>query len=271
MSPSVFQMDHIVLLLPYKYLTDPPKWLTSNFTLSPGGRHADNKTENRLILFRDGTYLELIAFIDDDPARREGHWWDKPFGIIDFALTTDEDGPGVDFKAMAERLERSGSGVGYAEPQEGGRKRDDGVELKWRVTFPTGVRRAEVPFWCEDVTPRERRVPVTKQNSEHPCGVEGVAGLRVATGWERVERCSDAMAAVLDMPKNGGNRYVVGLPEKDPARKKLPRVEWRADEMQGGNQIGLRLTLLLQTADGKGRESIREKIGEDGLVLIEFE
>lgn len=40
-----------------------------------GGKHADGKTENKLILFRDGTYLELIAFVNDDPEKRKGHWW----------------------------------------------------------------------------------------------------------------------------------------------------------------------------------------------------
>lgn len=37
-------------------------------------RHGDNKTENKLIIFADGSYIELIAFIDDDPGLREGHW-----------------------------------------------------------------------------------------------------------------------------------------------------------------------------------------------------
>lgn len=72
---SAPQIDHIVLLLPYALVTSPPEWLTSAFTISPGGRHADNRTENRLILFADGSYLELIAFINDDPEKREGHWW----------------------------------------------------------------------------------------------------------------------------------------------------------------------------------------------------
>jgi hypothetical protein len=67
--------SHIIILVPYELLTSPPSWLTSAFTVSPGGRHADNRTENRLILLADGSYIELIAFINDDPALREGHWW----------------------------------------------------------------------------------------------------------------------------------------------------------------------------------------------------
>ena len=68
-------LDHVVLLLPYKTLNDLPSWVTSNFKVSEGGQHADEKTVNRLVLFRDGTYLELIAFVNDDPQKRKGHWW----------------------------------------------------------------------------------------------------------------------------------------------------------------------------------------------------
>lgn len=46
---------------------------------------------SKLIVFQDGSYLELIAFIDDDPKHRVGHWWgDKGWGIIDFAFTLKE-------------------------------------------------------------------------------------------------------------------------------------------------------------------------------------
>lgn len=88
-------LDHVVLLLPYAQLQDLPAWVTNNFTVSEGGKsailattphifwahkrflgkHADGKTENKLILFRDGSYLELIAFVNDDPEKRKGHWW----------------------------------------------------------------------------------------------------------------------------------------------------------------------------------------------------
>lgn len=69
------QLDHVVMLLPYELITKPPAWITDNFVVSPGGTHADGKTENRLVLFQDGTYLELIAFVNDDPDKRKGHWW----------------------------------------------------------------------------------------------------------------------------------------------------------------------------------------------------
>lgn len=137
-------LDHVVLLLPYKDVLNPPDWITNHFTLSPGGRHADGKTENRLILFADGTYLELIAFIDDDPARREGHWWDKPFGMVDWALTT-PDAAFPELAAIKDRLSQTSTGISYTSPKEGGRVTPDGQELQWRVTFPIGTGRGSVP------------------------------------------------------------------------------------------------------------------------------
>lgn len=74
MASPQLSLDHIIVLVPYATLRSPPAWITENFTLAPGGRHADGKTENRLICFQDGSYLELIAFVGDDPKLREGHW-----------------------------------------------------------------------------------------------------------------------------------------------------------------------------------------------------
>lgn len=149
MPSTVGNLDHVVLLLPYDEIVNPKPWLTDVFTISPGGRHGDNRTENRLVLFRDGTYLELIAFIDDDPEKRRGHWWDKPFGVVDYALTTDS----LDYHGLEQRLKKSGTGITFAEPKEGGRLTPDGKQLRWKVTFPPPAERGDVPFFCEDVTP----------------------------------------------------------------------------------------------------------------------
>jgi hypothetical protein len=42
---ATIQLDHIVILLPYTDIVNPPSWITDCFTISPGGRHGDNKTE----------------------------------------------------------------------------------------------------------------------------------------------------------------------------------------------------------------------------------
>lgn len=181
-------LDHIIILLHYKDLVNPPEWLTKNFTITSGGRHADGKTENRLICFLDGSYIELIAFIDDDPKHREGHWWgDKKPGIIDFAFTTDEDAK-THYEAMKERLEKLGKGeesVSYAPPVAGGRRRDDGEEVKWQVTFPENVKRGELPFFCHDITPRQLRVPITAESVKHPNMASGIKDMSIMVPQER--------------------------------------------------------------------------------------
>ena len=167
-------LDHVVLLLPYRSVVEPPAWLTGNFIVSAGRSQSDGKTMNRLIFFKDGTYLELIAFINDDPVKAAGHGWDKEFGVVDIAVSTRGT---FDHKTLQERLQQSGTKVSYADPMDGGRTPNEEPDPKWKVTFPQGIERGAVPFWCHDVTPREHRVPGNEGYTQHPCGAMGVAGI----------------------------------------------------------------------------------------------
>ena len=109
-----------------------PSW-TGSPTISPCPQAAGtvtNKTENKLIVFQDGSYLELIAFIDDLPEHRKGHWWDKPFGIVDYAFTTQDD-PDKQYAEMTKRLEGNALSVGFVEPRSGSRLREDGERISW--------------------------------------------------------------------------------------------------------------------------------------------
>jgi hypothetical protein len=64
------------------------------FLVTSGGEHADGLTRNALVPFVDGTYLELVAFID--PAdEQENVWGWRPFletggGLIDYCATSDD-------------------------------------------------------------------------------------------------------------------------------------------------------------------------------------
>jgi hypothetical protein len=83
-------LDHIVILVPHSFLTSPPAWFTNVFVPYPGGRHADGLTENTLVLFPDGSYIEFIAFVPGvDPGKREKHKWGRKaeFSVVDWALT----------------------------------------------------------------------------------------------------------------------------------------------------------------------------------------
>lgn len=259
MPNSEAQLDHVVLLLPYQDIINPPDFITKNFLVSPGGRHKDGKTENRIIYFRDGTYLELIAFINDDPSKRAGHWWDKNFGVIDFALTTQHS---FDYPALQERLKHSSSGVSYAEPVEGGRD-----ALQWKVTFPQGIERGAVPFWCHDVTPRQRRVPVSDGNTDHPCGAIGLAGVQVAVADDDFERVGAALSTIVDAEAHDSGTYYVGAPN-DVGMSQMPSIRLRRGA--SGEGEALKLTLIVQCSGKDAQTDIDESIG-DGTVSIRFE
>ena len=262
--PSSLALDHVILLVPYAYLSNPPTWLTSNLTLSPGGRHADKKTENRLVLFRDGTYLELIAFIDDDGSKRQGHWWDKPYGVVDYAFTTREK---LDYDGIVARLKDSGTGISYDKPKAGGRITPDGRELKWETTFPNGVGRGNVPFFCTDVTPRERRVAATEENTTHPCGALGMAGVLLEVERDGVERVREATGAILEVEGKGDGRYEVDVPNRSEGGGKASVLVKEAEE---GSEQALALTLRLRVQGDKEPKRIRESVS-DGVVSISFE
>lgn len=257
------QLDHVVLLIPYDTLKNPPSWITDNFTLSPGGRHGDNKTENRLVLFQDGTYLELISFIEDDPEKRKGHWWDKPFGVVDFALTTADK---LDYQGLVDRLDKSGTGVSFSQPKQGGRV-TNGNEIRWEVTFPTSVPRGHVPFFCEDVTDRKLRVPIDKENTTHPCKALGMAGITAAVQKDKLQNLSSANAAILGEGEGDDGRYRLGVPNQ--VQKLMPPT-LKLEEAAPDSERDFELTLTLQTSAESPRSPIREQIG-DGVVRIEFE
>jgi hypothetical protein len=87
-------LDHMVLLVPHTVLASLPAWLTDNFTVLTGGRHASGATENKLVVFPDGTYFEIIAFLSDDPPSSSSSSWAKrkPGQFIDWACSADSTG-----------------------------------------------------------------------------------------------------------------------------------------------------------------------------------
>lgn len=185
-------LDHIVILVPHNTLLNLPSWLDEAFTILNGGQHADGVTENKLILFQDGVYIELIAFVPGKEHERQAHKWGhrRQGQIIDWAntLLANENDLGI----IRSRVESARAGIKYSDPENGGRVRPDGKELKWVTSAPiiyddddsrklkTFVG-GEAPFWCLDRTPREYRVPYqVEDNVKHPCGALGVAGLTLA-------------------------------------------------------------------------------------------
>ncbi|TKA23830.1 hypothetical protein B0A50_06965 [Salinomyces thailandicus] len=263
MPKSEVLLDHVVLLLPYEQVVNPPSWIANSFHISPGGRHADGKTENKLILFRDGSYLELIAFIHDDPARRKGHCWDKDYGVVDFALTTRHQ---FDHATLRERLQKSGANFSYADPVEGGRKTPDRQELRWKLTCPVGVERGMVPFWCSDLTPRERRVPGVNGNTHHPCGAVGISGVVIEVADGNYDRLKTALAAITNTTPTDPGRYPISTPF-EIGRPDQPTIWLRQRPLDGEKE--LRLRLLIQCPGRGSQPNIERKVG-GGLVAIDL-
>ncbi len=175
-------LDHLILFLPVDPSTSFPKlpsFFEENFTLTPGGTHADGLTSNVLILLADGCYIELISFISPQKDV-SSHWWAsgaQKFGWMDWCLTNTLS-PRDSWEAIG------GTKGSHGEPVEGGRKRADGMDVKWAVTFPKGEHggqdsRGRVPFFCHDITERQVRVPLNEKKTSHPSGILGVKELTV--------------------------------------------------------------------------------------------
>lgn len=247
-------LDHLILFLPVDPATALPRvpsFISSNFALTPGGTHADGLTSNTLILLADGCYIELISFIN--PSRDvSSHWWargQRNPGWIDWCLTNTS-------SAQDSWAAIGGAGGSHAEPIQGGRKRADGIDVKWAVTFPLGphggqAARGRVPFFCHDVTERSVRVPLTPEKTAHPSGALGVKELTVIVrdkqllaetsgvyarlfGREGVRRGDEVyfqagrVRGVEDL--DGGARIVVRLPKDKQEFKRLEETPyWYGD------------------------------------------
>jgi len=79
-------IDHVVILV--QRLDDAIRTYQGlGFNVYPGGEHPGG-THNALVIFRDGAYLELIAF--QQPDRPHDHRWYRFLstggGIVDFAV-----------------------------------------------------------------------------------------------------------------------------------------------------------------------------------------
>jgi len=119
-----------------------------------GGPHSNHATEMALVSFPDGSYLELIAIQPNaDSKAVAAHEWSK-FLEGDAGPTSWAVRP-ADFPAEVERLRKTG--VAVSETRPNGRKRPDGVELKWETAQVGPGNGTFFPFLIHDFTPRERR------------------------------------------------------------------------------------------------------------------
>lgn len=172
-------IDHVVIVV--QNLEEASRdYAALGFTVTQGGTHADGKTHNALITFADGSYFELLAFLDreqslDHPWRHRLNEGEGD-GIEDFAVLSG------DLEADVARIRAEGARIGLevGQPVNGGRRRPDGQELRWRTArFIQEQGAVALPFIIQDVTARELRVPGGAA-TVHRLPVAGVAGVMVA-------------------------------------------------------------------------------------------
>lgn len=148
------------------------------FNVFFGGEHAGGKTHNALIVFQDGAYLELLAptkpeFIQQvDPADRSSFlfMFADGEGFGGYALLADN------LAAETEAMQKRGLNVQMRTP--GGRLRPDGQELRWRSAM---IGSTMTPFFIQDDTPRNLRVPDDSEKTAQANGVTGVVGIEIGT------------------------------------------------------------------------------------------
>jgi hypothetical protein len=168
----VVRLDHLVVLVgDLEYAA--AEYARRGFSVTPGGEHADGLTRNALVPFRDGTYLELVSFVDPEDTRDNVWGWrrfaGRGGGLIDYCAASD------DLDADVARLRESG--LALDGPEAGGRRLPDGAEIRWRSVRVRQEGRA-LPFLIEDLTDRALRVPGGAA-AEHPNGAAGIARVEV--------------------------------------------------------------------------------------------
>ncbi|KAM4057254.1 glyoxalase-like domain-containing protein [Hirsutella rhossiliensis] len=207
-------LDHIVILVAHSTLESLPSKLSGFFVVARGGFHADGLTANKLILFEDGAYIELIAFVDGlDPDQRRQHRWGQlpEAAIIDWAYTLTHE---AEFAAVQQRVAQSRSGLVYSDPVPGGRTKPDGTTIKWAVAAARGsdgnpAPPGSMPFWCLDRTPRSLRVPYDQEHrlTQHPCGAQGVSSLAVSVPVHEVAALGEAYDAIHGSSSDDGGAW----------------------------------------------------------------
>ena len=239
------RLDHLVILV--QNLDGAVEdYERLGFRVTPGGEHADGLTRNALVPFGDGTYLELVAFIDHENYQ-DNVWGWREFlpheGLIDYCAASD--GLLEDVRRLREL------GFEVDGPHEGGRRLPDGQKIRWRsASFAQEWR--ILPFLIEDLTPREARVPAGPATS-HPNGAAGIRGLEIAASdaQEATRNLAALTAAEPEHLKLGACELVLTDQHREqrlgPAKVELPTDKLvNAGHLDQSLAHGVRLTLTAE-------------------------
>ena len=171
--PNQLRFDHV--LIGVTDLEQASKDFTAlGFTVFLGGTHVHGLTHNALIVFADGSYIELIA--PTAPALLEtveANGTDTASVLARFAS-----GDGfVGYALHSAQIEEDvaamqARGLDIRDPVSNGRLRPDGERLAWRSALINGLK---APFIITDDTPRVLRVQDDAHLIRHANGVTGFA------------------------------------------------------------------------------------------------
>jgi catechol 2,3-dioxygenase-like lactoylglutathione lyase family enzyme len=230
------RLDHLVILVSDLDLA-AADYERLGFAVTSGGEHADGLTRNALVPFGDGSYFELVTFLNpEDPT--DNIWGWRGFlpreGLIDYCVASD------DLESDVRRLQSLGFGVDG--PDDGGRRLPDGLEIRWRSARMRQEDRL-LPFMIEDLTPRELRVPGGPA-AEHPNGATGIARLELSA--PDVEEAAASLSMLLETDTGASLQLGAGMlspvaTEKEDAAPPGPL----AVELAGEAGISLELNPLL--------------------------
>ena len=220
-------------------------------------------------------------------------WGKKHPGLIDFALSSIP--PAAihsHFEARVARLKNKdgdgGLGVGYTPPEAGGRTRNDGVEVKWKVSrprFSTSVNtpddtlfpigRIDAPFFCYDVTSRHVRVPFQdKEKTTHPCGAVGVSGVEILVPMAKIEAYVKLYSSILgtspeavdETDTDKARAFQIGLPvtRMGPSAIRIRSPQSERD-VAWLEKRGMGISRLVLTI-GQGQQNLPRQLGADGIA-----
>lgn len=253
--------DHVVVMVP---ALEPMvrEFAAAGFTVLPGGRHDGLPTENALVCFADGGYLELLAALepgtrDELRALRATDGWESHLrGVSAVARRFLPRLAGAD--GVADWVLRSGSlsrpsarlrqlGLVASGPVPMSRERTDGEVISWDMLLPESALQ---PMWIADQTPRERRVPGGAAATTHANGARAVRSVRV--------RALNVPSAALEL----GDALGVTPSLRTDGTSSLEFGDWRV-EVGAGEPEGAFAVVLA------GCGPLPESIGALGILSAE--
>ncbi len=197
---GALQLDHVVIAV-HDLETAMRDYRGLGFTVREGGVHANRATCNALITFADGTYLELLAATGEPPLSGLvdfGRLLVGGEGLVGFALRS------PDLDGEAARLRTEGFSVGAVIPGE--RRRTDGTPVQWKLAL---LADGFAPFFIQDVTPQEYRIPRVPALITHANGARGLHGVEIAV--RNLPGAAERYARLFGLPpRSSGEGLAVG-------------------------------------------------------------